>query len=507
MLQVAVLLLALFGCFITRWTIRTFTYWNDKGVPHLSFMEYMRTAYDIFTKPLYEVVQRNYERHGRVYGTYQGFVPTLVVGDPNLLRDICVRDFKSFADRSEDKITGNDIWDRMVLNSTGNEWISSRSTVTPSFTSSKLKGFVSKVLKVAEGVCSRLLEKGKDGGATEIQDTFSESAMDVMTSLVFSIDVNTHDNPNHPVVDSCNGLFGGQGGWKLVMLFAMPKVLKILKRIVEFPSKKSTDYMIQFTRFLVDQRIEEKKKFDDVLQILLEATLEAKDKDSVEITDAEIDEIASQCMLCIVAGTDAVKHTLTCAVYNLVMHPQYQERLIQEVDDTLKETDVTYDALKAMPFLEAVIYETLRMYTPDSFLTRVCTKETVVSGIRLKPGMGIEFPLRGVHYDSEFFPDPYQFNPERFLPENKPNMIPYTFLAFGEGPRNCVGTRMATVVIKAMLATIYRVMKFERCSETLDQLKFVPRSLLLEFQEPIKVQIIPRSTKKAQRAAANDKPQ
>ncbi|XP_040072469.2 cytochrome P450 3A41 isoform X2 [Ixodes scapularis] len=441
MLQVAVLLLALFGCFITRWTIRTFTYWNDKGVPHLSFMEYMRTAYDIFTKPLYEVVQRNYERHGRVYGTYQGFVPTLVVGDPNLLRDICVRDFKSFADRSEDKITGNDIWDRMVLNSTGNEWTSSRSTVTPSFTSSKLKGFVSKVLKVAEGVCSRLLEKGRDGGATEIQDTFSESAMDVMTSLVFSIDVNTHDNPNHPVVDSCNGLFGGQGGWKLVMLYA------------------------------------------------------------------EIDEIASQCMLCIVAGTDAVKHTLTCAVYNLAMHPQYQERLIQEVDDTLKETDVTYDALKAMPFLEAVIYETLRMYTPDSFLTRVCTKETVVSGIRLKPGMGIEFPLRGVHYDSEFFPDPYLFNPERFLPENKPNMIPYTFLAFGEGPRNCVGTRMATVVIKAMLATIYRVMKFERCSETPDQLKFVPRSLLLEFQEPIKVQIIPRSPKKAQRAAANDKPQ
>ncbi|CAN7975781.1 unnamed protein product, partial [Ixodes persulcatus] len=53
---------------ICRWTIRTFTYWNDKGVPHLSFMEYMRTAYDIFTKPLYEVVQKNYERHGRVYG-------------------------------------------------------------------------------------------------------------------------------------------------------------------------------------------------------------------------------------------------------------------------------------------------------------------------------------------------------------------------------------------------------------------------------------------------------
>ncbi|CAN7984880.1 unnamed protein product, partial [Ixodes hexagonus] len=440
------------------------------------------------------------------FRTYQGFVPTLVVGDPNLLRDICAADFKSFADRSEDNITGNIIWDRMVLNSTGNEWASSRMAVTPSFTSSKLKALIPKVLKIAEGVCSRLLKKGEGGSAVEVHDTFSEGAMDVMTSLVFSLDVNTHENPDHPVVDACNGLFGGQGGWKLVMLFAMPRVLKILKGVLEFPSKRSTHFMAEFTRLMVDRRVRGKETFDDVLQILLEATLDAKGNSGAKISDADINEMASQCMLSLVAGTDAVKHTLTCVVYNLVMHPHYQEKLIEEVNETLKERDVTYEALKSMPLLEAVIYETLRMYTPDSFLTRVCTKETVVSGIQLKPGMGIEFPLRGVHYDPEFFPEPYMFKPERFLPENKLSIIPYTFLAFGAGPRNCVGARMATVITKAMLATIFRVMKFEKCSKTPDQLTFGPRSLLLEFREPIKVQIIPFLAKGAGGIAANSEP-
>lgn len=49
----------------------------------------------------------------------------------------------------------------------------------------------------------------------------------------------------------------------------------------------------------------------------------------------------------------------------------------------------------------------------------------------IKKDMKVEIALWGLHHDPEFFPDPYKFLPERFLPENKDKILPYTFLPFG----------------------------------------------------------------------------
>lgn len=63
--------------------------------------------------------------------------------------------------------------------------------------------------------------------------------------------------------------------------------------------------------------------------------------------------------------------------------------------------------------------------------------------IILPVGMRVVIPIYGIHHDSEYYPEPEKFNPDRFIDQNIKIRYPYTFLPFGEGPRNCIGISAA----------------------------------------------------------------
>lgn len=87
--------------------------------------------------------------------------------------------------------------------------------------------------------------------------------------------------------------------------------------------------------------------------------------------------------------------------------------------------------------------ETMRLYPIASGVSRVCNKPYPVpeSNVVIETGTEVMIPLRGLHRDPEFFPDPDKFDPERFNQENKSRIRPYTYMPFGEGPRACIGKK------------------------------------------------------------------
>lgn len=76
-----------------------------------------------------------------------------------------------------------------------------------------------------------------------------------------------------------------------------------------------------------------------------------------------------------------------------------------------------------------------------SFLNRECVKDFKIPGtdVVIEKGISIMIPALGLHRDPEYFPNPMKFDPERFSEPNKGINHPYTYLPFGEGPRNCIG--------------------------------------------------------------------
>ena len=83
----------------------------------------------------------------------------------------------------------------------------------------------------------------------------------------------------------------------------------------------------------------------------------------------------------------------------------------------------------------------------------------IISGkMNIKKGTYIRFPYYVIHHNPEFWPEPELFKPERFLKENAHNIVPYSWVPFGSGPRACIGERFAMVEMK--IAMVKLLQKF-----------------------------------------------
>jgi len=188
------------------------------------------------------------------------------------------------------------------------------------------------------------------------------------------------------------------------------------------------------------------------------------------------DGIVANAVLFMLAGYDTTQSLLIYCAYALALNQDVQDRLRTEVDFVLEENDgeFSYDSVIKMVYLDMVINETLRVYPPAFGTERGCTKDYKIPGTEftLKKGGGILIPIYGLHHDPQYFPEPESFNPERFSPENKGKINQYTFLPFGQGPRNCIGMRFALAEVKVAICHLIHNFRLEPSKRTLIPMEF-----------------------------------
>lgn len=74
-------------------------------------------------------------------------------------------------------------------------------------------------------------------------------------------------------------------------------------------------------------------------------------------------------------------------------------------------------------------------------MERRCTKDYTIPelGVKIPKGTMVAIPMNAIHHSTEFYENPYKFDPENFSAEQKEQRSPYAFMPFGSGPRNCIG--------------------------------------------------------------------
>ena len=187
------------------------------------------------------------------------------------------------------------------------------------------------------------------------------------------------------------------------------------------------------------------------------------------------EDITAQVLVFFLGAYDTVSSLIAFVAYELAINPTIQKRLRQEIRKFGKRSDddITYENLLEIKYLDMVITEMLRKWPPAIRLDRKCTKafkiEPERSGealVQLKEGDICWIPVYGIHMDPRYYPNPEVFDPERFSEDNVDNVKSATYLPFGIGPRNCIGSRFALLETKIVLYKLLLEFEFVATEKT-----------------------------------------
>jgi cytochrome P450 family 6 len=501
-ISIAVVLVAVFFGYY-KWT---YFYWEKRKVPYLRpkipygnsvspFQDEEQVGFKM--KQNYEELKSRGLKHGGIFIFLQ---PINLIVDLGLVRYVMTTHFNHFSSRGVYYNEEADPLGANLVAISGPKWKNLRKKISPSFSPHKLKTMFSTMLTCEDNLLKNV--DSKSGQAVDIRHVAESFTIDVYGSCAFGLDCESFKSEDSPF-----RTFGLRSVLvtrfiQLKTMFAMsfPTLARILglKLIAEDISKFFSDVVTRVVTFREKNNV----RRNDLLQFLIDL----KYDDPTGDKSLTLEEITAQCYVFFVAGFDSTASCMTFALYELSKNPDIQEKLRNEITEVLSkhQNNLTYDAIQDMEYLDQVVNETLRKYPPAPLTVRECTKDYNLpdANFVVEEGTAVAVPILGIHYDQEYYPNPEEFDPERFNQTNKTLRPRYSFIPFGEGPRYCIGERgrcwgykriirvfpgmsFARMQIKAGLVSLLRSYEFGVSRKTEEPVKIKASSFVLAAKETI----------------------
>lgn len=243
--------------------------------------------------------------------------------------------------------------------------------------------------------------------------------------------------------------------------------------------KSVYDFYVKLTKDAVTLRQSTKSDQKDFVEHLVQL------KEKKNISDVEM---AANALTFFFDAFETSGFELAMTLFLLAKHPDVQKQLRDEINDNFENEKIDCDKIIELSYLDAVLAETLRLYPGVAQLGKICTIETEFTGfkgypLKIEKGMTLLIPVYSIHRNPEYFENPEEFIPARFSPENggvKKYEDSCTYLAFGAGPRICLGRNFAKTQIKIALVDILKNFEVRVCENTSENLKFDPNQFILQ---------------------------
>lgn len=226
-------------------------------------------------------------------------------------------------------------------------------------------------------------------------------------------------------------------------------------------------------------------------------TVPKEDRDLLDVLisiDMSADYITGIFISMMFAGHHTSSGTASWALIELMRHPETMKDVVAELDDLYDDgSEVSFQALRSIPRLEAALKETLRLHPPLIILMRVVQEEIELAGHAIPPGTVVAASPRVSNRIAEDFPEPDAFDPGRYLdPRQEDLQNRWTWIPFGAGKHRCVGNAFAMMQMKAIFSVILRDYEFEMTQPSEEYRDDVSK-MVIQLQQPCRVRYRRRS--------------
>lgn len=171
-----------------------------------------------------------------------------------------------------------------------------------------------------------------------------------------------------------------------------------------------------------------------------------------------VDEVVDQMIFLMMAAHDTVTSSATSTMYQLAIHPEWQQTLREEIwsvtggrDQLGQPLPLNYDQLGELQTTEMVFKESLRMRPPLPVMPRRAMKAFDFGGYHIPAGTRVGIAMHYTQNSAEYWDDPATFKPARFDPAVEQAHDDYAWVPFGGGAHKCLGLRFADMQIKLLL--------------------------------------------------------
>jgi thromboxane-A synthase len=354
--------------------------------------------------------------------------------------------------------------------------------------------------KSSDVLVEKMGEFAESGKSVEVFREYGSFTLETLIATAFGRYVNLQRGEADQLTEAASTVFHesteGASLEPFVLLIGLsnfPWLEPLLSRAIgRSAAGKALKLLYDTATRLIGDRIENPQppKVKDMVQLMIDATA---DENFCGTKKLNSEQMAGFSVDFLLAGYETTANTLSYTTYLLAMNPVVQEKLQAEIDQYFEEAPEAslYEAAQNLKYLDMVLKESLRLYTPVPKVMRQCSKTVTVGGVTVPEGAGVVIPIDVIHHLPRYWPDPYKFDPERFTVEAEANRHQLAHMPFGWGPRSCIGMRFALLEAKIALMEILRKYSFARGPET-PALLDLERGFTTVPKGGVYVKIIPR---------------
>lgn len=224
---------------------------------------------------------------------------------------------------------------------------------------------------------------------------------------------------------------------------------------------------------IVREEIDRRRRARDPGRGVLGLLLAATDADGRPL-DPRV--VRDQTITLLFAGHDTTTTTFTFLAHELASNQAARAGVESELDGALGTRDPAADDLdgQALPVLERSLKETLRRYPAAWVGPRRTTRDVNLAGVPVPAEIGVHYSSWATHHLPQLYPDPFRFDPDRFLPEREAALPRGAYVPFGGGSRMCLGKRFGEYELRALASVLYRRVRLEPLSERPPQIITTP---------------------------------